>query len=125
MIFLEALEFNFIQYDINKFYYLARTCLVKDEKLIDKFDIVFGEYFESIEKIEIDDVIKFVQKEISLGNQIFWVCPLIEESKRIDHTSAIKKFEYLKKLFPNHVLLLHGKTTIDEKENILNSFLKN
>ena len=26
---------------------------------------------------KIDDVIKFVQKEISLGNQIFWVCPLI------------------------------------------------
>ena len=74
---------------------------------------------------KIDDVIKFVQKEISLGNQIFWVCPLIEESKRIDHTSAIKKFEYLKKLFPKQVLLLHGKTTIDEKENILNSFLKN
>ena len=60
LIFLEALEFNFVQYDINKFYYLARTCLVKDEKLIDKFDIVFGEYFESIEKIEIEDVLKFL-----------------------------------------------------------------
>ena len=60
LVFLEALEFNFVQYDINKFYYLARTCLVKDEKLIDKFDIVFGEYFESIEKIEIEDVLKFL-----------------------------------------------------------------
>ncbi len=78
-------------------------------------------------KIEskIDDVIKFVKKEIKLGNQIFWVCPLIEESKKIDHTSAVKKFEYLKKLFPNQVFLLHGKTTIDEKEIILNKFLKN
>ena len=74
---------------------------------------------------KIDDVIKFVKKEISFGNQIFWVCPLIEESKRVDHSSAIKKFEYLKKIFPNQVSLLHGKTTIDEKEHILNSFLKN
>ncbi len=74
---------------------------------------------------KIDDVIKFVKKEISFGNQIFWVCPLIEESKRIDHSSAIKKFEYLKKIFPKQVSLLHGKTTIDEKEHILNSFLKN
>ena len=74
---------------------------------------------------KIDDVIKFVKKEISLGNQIFWVCPLIEESKRVDHSSAIKKFEYLKKIFPKQVSLLHGKTTIDEKEHILNSFLKN
>ena len=74
---------------------------------------------------KIDDVIKFVKKEISLGNQIFWVCPLIEESKRVDHSSAIKKFEHLKKIFPKQVSLLHGKTTIDEKEHILNSFLKN
>ena len=74
---------------------------------------------------KMDDVIKFVKKEISFGNQIFWVCPLIEESKRVDHSSAIKKFEYLKKIFPKQVSLLHGKTTIDEKEHILNSFLKN
>ena len=74
---------------------------------------------------KIDDVIKFVKKEIKLGNQIFWVCPLIEESKKIDHTSAVKKSEYLKKLFPNQVYLLHGKTTADEKEIFLNKFLKN
>ena len=41
LVFLKALESNFVQYEVNKFYYLARTCLVKDEKLIDKFDIVF------------------------------------------------------------------------------------
>ncbi len=74
---------------------------------------------------KIDDVIKFVKKEINLGNQIFWVCPLIEESNKIDHTSAVKKSEYLKKLFPKEVFLLHGKTTIEEKELILNKFLKN
>ncbi len=74
---------------------------------------------------KIDDVIKFIKKETQLGNQIFWVCPLIEESKKIDHTSAIKKSEYLKKIFPKQVYLLHGKTTIEEKEKILNKFLKN
>ena len=78
-------------------------------------------------KIEskIEDVIKFIKKEIQLGNQIFWVCPLIEESKKIDYSSAIKKSEYLKKIFPNEVYLLHGKTTIEEKEEILNKFLRN
>ena len=74
---------------------------------------------------KIDDVIKFIDKEIKLGNQIFWVCPLIEESKKIDHSSAIKKYEFLKKRFPKQVSLLHGKTSIDEKENILNKFQKN
>ena len=73
---------------------------------------------------KIDDVIKFIKKEIKLGNQIFWVCPLIEESKKIDHSSAVKKFEFLKKIFPDQVSLLHGKTNIEDKEKTLNKFLK-
>ena len=71
-----------------------------------------------------NDVIKFIKKEIKLGNQIFWVCPLIEESKKLDHSSAVKKFEYLKKIFPNQVSLLHGKTDLEDKEIILDKFLK-
>jgi ATP-dependent DNA helicase RecG len=74
---------------------------------------------------KIDDVIKFVKKEINAGNQVFWVCPLIEESKKIDHSSAVKKFEYLNRLFPNQTMLIHGKTDSDEKELVLNKFLKN
>ena len=34
--------------------------------------------------------IKFIKKEINLGHQIFWVCPLIEESKKVDHQSSVK-----------------------------------
>jgi len=73
---------------------------------------------------KIDDVLKFINKEIKKDNQIFWVCPLIEESKKLDHSSAIKKYEFLKKFFPNKVSLLHGKTDIIEKEKILNQFLR-
>ena len=72
---------------------------------------------------KLEDVIKFVKKEIKEGNQIFWVCPLIEESKKIDHESSVQKFEYLNKLFPNDVGLLHGKIESDDKEIILNKFL--
>ena len=73
---------------------------------------------------KIDEVVRFIKKEIKLGNQIFWVCPLIDESKKLDHSSAVKKFEYLSRLFPNQVSLLHGKTEIEDKEKILNRFLK-
>ena len=72
---------------------------------------------------KIDDVLKFVHKEIQSGNQIFWVCPLIEESKKLDHSSAIKKYEFLKKKFSNKVALLHGRTDVEEKEKILKDFL--
>ncbi len=72
---------------------------------------------------KIDDVIKFVKKEINDGNQIFWVCPLIEESKKLDHQSSVNKYKFLSKLFPNDVALLHGKIENEEKEKILNQFL--
>ena len=72
---------------------------------------------------KIDDVLKFVKKEIIDGNQVFWVCPLIEESKKLDHQSSVNKYKFLDKLFPNKVALLHGKIENDEKELILNKFL--
>ena len=76
-------------------------------------------------KIEnkIDDVISFIKKEIADQNQIFWVCPLIEESKKIDHQSSIKRYEKLKEIFGDNVALLHGNIKQDEKELILKRFL--
>jgi ATP-dependent DNA helicase RecG len=73
---------------------------------------------------KIDDVIKFITKEIKDGNQIFWVCPLIDESKKLDYQSSVNKYKFLSELFPNDVALLHGKIENDEKEIILNKFLK-
>ena len=72
---------------------------------------------------KIEDVLNFVKKEIKEGNQVFWVCPLIEESKKLDHQSSVSKYKFLNKLFPNKVALLHGKIDSDEKEQILNKFL--
>jgi len=72
-----------------------------------------------------NEIIEFIKKQIQINNQIFWVCPLIEESKKIDHSSAIKKFQFLNKLFPKQVALLHGKTNNEDKEIILNDFLNN
>ena len=72
---------------------------------------------------KIEDVIKFVKKEIREGNQVFWVCPLIEVSKKLDHESSVSKYKYLNKIFPNNVALLHGKILNEEKEEILNRFL--
>jgi len=77
-------------------------------------------------KIEnkIDDVINFIKKEIDAENQIFWVCPLIEESKKIDHQSSVKRYEKLKEIFGDSVALLHGNVKQEEKELILKKFLK-
>ena len=55
--FLETTKLDFIEFDINKFYYLARASLVKDEKLIDRFDILFSQYFKGIEYLKLDDIL--------------------------------------------------------------------
>ena len=43
---------------------------------------------------KINDIIKFIKKEIKLGNQVFWVCPIIKQSKKINHTSAIVNLNF-------------------------------
>ncbi len=83
LMFLKALEFNFTQYDVNKFYYLARACLVKDEKLIDKFDVIFSEYFNSIDKIEIEDVLSFLNVPKNWLERLFKKKFSDEEIKKI------------------------------------------
>ncbi len=72
---------------------------------------------------KIGDVVKFIKKEIKLNNQVFWVCPLIEDSKKIDNTSVNKVYDFLNNIFPKEVALLHGKVDIDKKDKILNDFL--
>ena len=71
----------------------------------------------------IKDIINFVKKQIHNGNQVFWVCPLIDESKKVDHQSSIKRYEILEKIFKKKVGLLHGELNKVEKDKILSSFL--
>ena len=72
---------------------------------------------------KLNEIVQFVKKEIKKENQVFWVCPLIEESKKIDHESAIKKYKYLNNIFPGMVGIIHGNIDKDEKEKILQKFL--
>src|ERR1700722_2290151 len=48
---LEALQARVAQVSAEDFYYLARLCLVKDERHFDRFDRVFAEIFEGAEKL--------------------------------------------------------------------------
>ena len=47
-----AMQANVAAYSVEDFYFLARATLVKDERLLDRFDRVFGEYFKAVESIE-------------------------------------------------------------------------
>ena len=63
--FLEALNHGFGEFNLNEFYYVARTSLVKDERHIDRFDKVFSYTFQGLEKIDLQDL--FESAEIPEG----------------------------------------------------------
>ncbi|KPP85462.1 MAG: hypothetical protein HLUCCO07_00050 [Rhodobacteraceae bacterium HLUCCO07] len=58
--FLEAMGTGLVTYDIDGFYYLARSALVKDERNLDKFDRAFATAFKGIEEISLSDVLEAV-----------------------------------------------------------------
>jgi len=90
------------------------------EKPISRKDII------TLSKPEdkINEIMPFVKKQIFKGNQVFWVCPLIKESKKLDYTAAINKYNFLKKNFTKRVGLIHGALDKIEKSKVLNDFLE-
>ena len=58
--FLEGMARGLVTYDVEGFYYLARTAMVKDERNIDKFDRAFAASFKGLEEIQLADVLNAV-----------------------------------------------------------------
>ncbi|GAB6188651.1 ATP-dependent DNA helicase RecG [Marinitoga arctica] len=71
-----------------------------------------------------NEVYNFVEKELNMGNQAFFVYPLIEESETLDLKAANDMYEILKLKFPKYEIgLLHGKMSPDEKNYIMDKFV--
>ena len=59
--FLEGVKRGLATYDIDAFYYLARTSMVKDERNIDKFDRAFANTFKGLETISSEEMLEAVE----------------------------------------------------------------
>ncbi|MEL6283775.1 MAG: VWA domain-containing protein [Pseudomonadota bacterium] len=57
---IEALKAGIAQYDVEEFYFLARSALVKDERNLDKFDVVFAQVFNGLEAVSGGDGVESV-----------------------------------------------------------------
>jgi uncharacterized protein with von Willebrand factor type A (vWA) domain len=57
---IEAMDAGLTTFDVDEFYYLARSALVKDERHLDRFDRVFGEVFKGLERPEGEDGVETV-----------------------------------------------------------------
>ncbi len=71
----------------------------------------------------IHDVIEAVKRKLQTGTQIYWVCPLVEESEKIDLSAATERYECLKKILGETAVgLVHGKMKESEKSAVMDKF---
>ena len=81
-------------------------------------------------KVYLDDkrkqLLNLIDEHCKKNNQIYWVCPLIEESEFLDLETAKDTYQELEKYFINQkVGLIHGKMKAEEKKEIMKKFQKN
>ena len=78
-----------------------------------------------------DEVIQRIRAQIAQGRQIYWVCPLIEESEALDLTNATETHAELSAVLqdacpegkPVTVGLLHSRMAQDEKKAVMAAFV--
>ncbi|MDF9842916.1 MULTISPECIES: ATP-dependent DNA helicase RecG [unclassified Paenibacillus] len=71
-------------------------------------------------------VLKLVNREVDQGRQAYLICPLIEESEKLDVQNAIDLHVQMSQAFPDYrVGLLHGRMTPAEKDEVMRAFYSN
>lgn len=72
-------------------------------------------------------VLGFMKKELHKGHQVYVICPLIEESDKLDVQNAIDVHSTLVHYFQNHfqIGLMHGRLPSDEKDAVMKAFSDN
>ena len=71
---------------------------------------------------KIDEIIPAVKRKTENDERVYWVCPLVEESEKIDLAAAENRFEILQKTFGDKVGLVHGKMKEKEKDAVMERF---
>jgi ATP-dependent DNA helicase RecG len=72
-----------------------------------------------------DEIVERVRKACAAGRQVYWVCPLIEESEKLELQTAVAlHVELTAKLAEHKVGLLHGRMKPDEKAAVMTGFVR-
>lgn len=70
-----------------------------------------------------DEIVERIRRACAEGRQVYWVCPLIEESEVINCQAATTTAESLQSQLTNlKVGLIHGRMRAEEKERVMRSF---
>jgi ATP-dependent DNA helicase RecG len=75
----------------------------------------------------LERVLRFMEKELAKGRQAYVICPLIEESDKLDVQNAIDVHAQLTHFFQGRykIGLMHGRLTNEEKEEVMKQFSQN
>ena len=67
---------------------------------------------------------QFIHQQVKQGRQVFVICPLIEESEKLEVKSVTQEYEKLsKEIFPDlKIAMLHGRMKSEEKQKIMEDF---
>jgi len=69
------------------------------------------------------DVQDLVRNEVAAGRQVFVVCPLVEDSSKLEAKSAVAEYERLQSVYPDLQLgLLHGQMRPSDKDDVMHRF---
>ncbi len=71
-----------------------------------------------------DRVYQFVRQQVQAGRQAYVVCPLVEESERVEASAAVELYERMRtQVFPDlRVGLLHGRMPVADKDAVMEAF---
>ncbi|RQS67918.1 ATP-dependent DNA helicase RecG [Burkholderia sp. Bp8963] len=73
-----------------------------------------------------DEVIARVREAALTGRQVYWVCPLIEESETLQLQTAVETYETLVAALPElQVGLVHGRLSPADKATVMDAFTRN
>ncbi len=70
----------------------------------------------------LDEVVEHLRKAIARGARAYWVCPLVEESEKIDLAAAEERAEMLKRTLGPNVGLVHGRMKGPERDTEMAKF---
>ncbi|MBN9467921.1 MAG: ATP-dependent DNA helicase RecG [Bosea sp.] len=70
-----------------------------------------------------DEVVGAVGRAIEAGAQVYWICPLVQESDTLDVAAAQQRFEALQDAFGDKVGLLHGQMPGRDKDAAMAAFV--
>ena len=70
----------------------------------------------------LDDVFDAVGRALDAGKLVYWICPLVDESEKVDLTDAEQRFKSLQQRFGDKVGLVHGKMRAADKDRAMAQF---